>query len=61
MMLKAAQSLLFAVDLPISRLQRSQNSWAFTQGALPWAITFRAFGAEPGFHSGSAATAYFEL
>jgi hypothetical protein len=45
MMLKAAQSLLFAVDLPISRLQRSQNSWAFTR-ALPWAITFRAFGAE---------------
>jgi hypothetical protein len=44
-MMVKAQSLRFRSPLPISRLQRFQESGSSTQG-VALAITFRAFGAK---------------
>jgi hypothetical protein len=45
----------FLSTVSISRLQRFQNSFSFAPGALPQAVTFRAFGAKTSvFTSGRA-------
>src|SRR5258706_8589139 len=46
----------FAARVAISRFQRSETKYAFFPRALPWAITFRALGAQDSsFHTGSIA------